>query len=184
MSSKPIEVQVTGERALAWARRVAQAAASPESLLKAIGEDLTESTKQRFGTGTAPDGSKWAPNRPATLDALLGKQHRYKKGNRKGYLNAAGHKVVAGKKPLIGQTRHLSTEINYALRKGGSAWELIWGSPKEQAAMMQFGGKKSQFSHLWGDIPARPFLGISAADMANIEATTDEWLNGLARSSP
>jgi phage virion morphogenesis protein len=160
--SQPIEVQVTGERVLAWARRVAQAAASPESLLKAIGEDLSESTKQRFGTGIAPDGSKWAPNRPATLAKYAG----------------------GGKKPLIGQTRHLSTEINYALRKGGSAWELIWGSPKEQAAMMQFGGKKSQFRHLWGDIPARPFLGISAADMANIEATTDEWLNGLARSSP
>jgi phage virion morphogenesis protein len=182
--TKSIEVQVTGERVLAWAKRLAQTAANPASLLKAIGEDLTESTKQRFGTSTAPDGSKWAPNRASTLDALLGKQHRYKKGDRKGYLNTAGHKVVGSKKPLIGQTRHLSTEIHYAVNKGGSAWELIWGSPKEQAAMMQYGGKKSQFSHLWGDIPARPFLGLSAADMTNIETTTDEWLDGQASSSP
>jgi phage gpG-like protein len=34
--------------------------------------------------------------------------------------------------------------------------------------MMQFGGTKSQFPHLWGDIPARPFVGVSDADKAAI----------------
>jgi phage gpG-like protein len=27
--------------------------------------------------------------------------------------------------------------------------------------MMNFGGTKAQFPHLWGDIPARPFMPIS-----------------------
>lgn len=31
------------------------------------------------------------------------------------------------------------------------------------AAIQQFGGTKAQFPHLWGDIPARPFLPITPA---------------------
>jgi phage gpG-like protein len=34
--------------------------------------------------------------------------------------------------------------------------------------MQQFGGSKSEFPHLWGDIPERPFLGISDDDRSNI----------------
>ena len=36
-----------------------------------IGEHLTESTKQRFETSTAPDGSRWAPKARSTLERLL-----------------------------------------------------------------------------------------------------------------
>lgn len=183
MPSNPIDVTVSGERELAWAKRVVDAAANPEGLLRSIGEDLVESTKQRFPSGTAPDGSKWVANRASTLEALLGNRHRYQKGARKGYLNAAGHKVVAGKKPLLGPSRMLSTTIAYEVNRGASAWELIWGSDRVQAAMMNFGGKKSEFPHLWGDIPARPFMGLSTADMAKIEAETDDWLDSLAHTS-
>ncbi|MFK3602796.1 hypothetical protein [Pseudomonas sp. AP19] len=35
------------------------------------------------------------------------------------------------------------------------------GSDKPYAAMMQFGGG-ADFPHLWGDIPARPFLPMDA----------------------
>ena len=44
------------------------------------------------------------------------------------------------------------------------------------AAMQQFGGTKSQFPHLWGDIPARPFLGISTADKQNIRDIIGSYL--------
>ena len=40
-------------------------------LYKEIGEDLEQSTKERFATGTAPDGSRWAPNSRATFEAYL-----------------------------------------------------------------------------------------------------------------
>jgi len=49
----------------------------------------------------------------------------------------------------------------------------------EYAAMQQFGGKKSEFAHLWADIPARPFIGLSPADLAGIEELTDDWLASL-----
>lgn len=44
-----------------------------------------------------------------------------------------------------------------------------WGSNVVYAAMMNFGGKKSQFSNLWGDIPARTFMGINDDDASEIK---------------
>ena len=51
-------------------------------------------------------------------------------------------------------------------------------SSMDYAAMQQFGGKKSMFPQLWGDIPARPFLPI----MPNAElypAEQDLILEGI-----
>ena len=100
-------------------------------VLVEIGEDLIDSTEQRFATSTAPDGSAWALN--SILSTLL-----YKEGD----------------KPLVdGGT--LSQSFHY----NASSDTLEVGSTMEYAAMQQFGGTKSEFPHLWGDIPARPFFG-------------------------
>ncbi len=109
--------------------------------LKEIGEHLVESTKERFGDQTAPDGKKWAANKPSTLA---------RKGNRP---------------PLTGETGLLADTINYQL----DGDTLLVGSPMEYAAMQQFGGEKTEFPNLWGDIPARPFLGLSDADRDEIQ---------------
>jgi len=47
----------------------------------------------------------------------------------------------------------------------------------EYAAMMQFGGTKSEFPNLWGDIPARPFLGISEDDKTDILTILERHLS-------
>lgn len=44
------------------------------------------------------------------------------------------------------------------------------GSNKPYAAMMHFGGSKAQFPHLWGDIPARPYLPMDADGVMQPEA--------------
>jgi len=38
------------------------------------------------------------------------------------------------------------------------------GTNLPYGAMQQFGGTKAEFPHLWGDIPERPFLGLSKDD--------------------
>lgn len=115
-----------------------------------IGESLTESTKKRFLTTTAPDGSDWALN--SILSTLL-----YKEGDR----------------PLT-DSMTLGNTINYQVL---DATSLAIGSPMEYAAMMQFGGTKSEFPWLWGDIPARPFLGISADDKDEILTIIQDHLS-------
>lgn len=155
--------------------RLAAGARNPAPLYKAIGEDLVQSTRERFATSTAPDGSRWAPNTQATFLAHLA---RFSGTARKdGRLSAKGSGVVMGKKPLVGESHQLATQIYYNITAGG----LEVGSPMEYAAMQQFGGKKAEFPHLWGDIPARPFLGLSRQDEDTIEVEALAYLEDLLR---
>lgn len=118
-------------------------------LLLEIGEDLTESTKQRFVTTTDPDGNKWLLN--SVLSTLL-----YKNGDT----------------PLTDEG-HLAASIHYAML-GNEGVEI--GTNADQGAMMQFGGTKAEFPHLWGDIPARPYLGVSEDDKQNILELVTSYL--------
>lgn len=52
------------------------------------------------------------------------------------------------------------------------AWIGV-GDDVPQAAMMHFGGKKDRFPHLWGDIPARPYLPMDADGKLQPEAEED-----------
>lgn len=114
---------------------------------KVIGDELVESTKQRFVSGKGPDGELWAENSPVTID---------RKGRNK---------------PLVDEGS-LAEQISYAI--SGDILEI--GSSMEYAAMQQFGGTKAEFPFLWGDIPARPFLGILAEDEAKILSTIEDYL--------
>lgn len=118
--------------------------------LEEIGEVLVESTKQRFESTTGPDGQLWKENSPVTLE--------HKRGNR----------------PLTGETGSLMDEINKQLLDPDT---LAIVSPMEYSAMQQFGGTKAEFSNLWGDIPARPFFGISGEDSEEILDTIQSHLS-------
>ena len=125
-------------------------------VLLTLGEQIVERTKQRFATSTGPDGQAWAPNSIATLAMVsgsLGKGYRKKNGD----LNAKGQKTLAGKKPLIGQSKDLSRQIVYA----ATGNTLTVSSTPVYAAMQQFGGVTSARSMIPGKtIPARPFLPV------------------------
>ncbi len=128
-----------------------------------IGELLTESTKQRFTTGTAPDGSRWAPNAPATVLGALAKiSGAYSK--RTGKLTKKGSIVAAGKRPLV-DSGLLQDTIGYQLIDGGNGVEVgtnrFAGEWEGGAAVHQFGSRD-------GKIPDRPFLGISPDDESDI----------------
>lgn len=168
-----IDVKIDNKNVIQAMERLANAAVNPRPALLAIGESLVVSTKKRFESSTAPDGSRWKPNSQATYLGHLGNS---KSNHRKdGRINSRGAEKVMGKKPLIGKTGLLSQQISYALDGNG----LRIGSPMEYAAMQQFGGKKSRFPNLWGDIPARSFLGISDADETMILKTVNDYLRSV-----
>ena len=103
------------------------------------------------------DNSCRVYNSDTTLRAVL--HHSGKNFTKKGGLSAKGTATLAGKKPLIGASRDLSRQIAPHYSQDSVT---ITASPI-YAAIQQFGGKKSQFPHLWGDIPARPFLPVTQA---------------------
>lgn len=126
-----------------------------------IGEYMVEATRKRFVQGVAPDGSKWAPKSAATLERY--RQLGYGKLTR----------------PLVGPSRSLSRQIQNFVSKGG----VLIGSSLIYSGVMQDGAAKGAFgkdrrgrSIPWGRIPARVWLGISAADDAAIVDIVDEHL--------
>lgn len=158
-----ITIQVNDRQVLDRLNELARKCSNLRPAMKEIGEDLVASTKARFGSASAPDGTPWAANSPVTVERYLGVfANSYKKD---GSLSKRGQARSAAKKPLTGETKTLGHTINYQL-DGNSSVRV--GSPVVYAAMQQFGGTRAQWPHLWGDIPARPFLGVSDAEQVSI----------------
>lgn len=133
-----------------------------------VGEGLTERTKQRFSTAKAPDGTPWAANSAVTLARYI--QSRGGISKKTGKLNAKGRAMEKSKKPLQGQSGQLAQQIFYDADEDS----VTESSSMIYAAIMQHGGKKSDFPHLWGDIPARPFMPITKA--GQLDPTEAEWI--------
>ena len=125
-------------------------------LMRDIGEHLLNTTRERFVTQTAPDGTPWAPLSESTK--------RRKKRNRDKILTRDGF--------LRG---------NLAYR--ADATSVVVGSPSIYAGTHQFGAYEGSFGYAFGgipipfgDIPARPFLGLSDDDEAEITALVTDYL--------
>lgn len=139
-----------------------------------IGAYLAKSSRDRIDQGITPDGLPFAPRSQVTLD-------RYAKEGK------------SFKGPL-----HQSGEMREGIfhQYGPNSAEV--GSNAIQAAVMQFGaaqgafgafmGKdklgRDHFHHMpWGDIPARPFLGISDNDLQAMPGIIDDWFASLPNTS-
>ena len=179
-----ITVEITDQETRKAFSNLIASAENPKQLMAQIGELLIDSTKQRFATSTAPDGSRWAENSEVTL---LGYLDKYKGSFRKkdGGLTQKGARRLGGKKPLIGESGSLSTTIAYKIEGLGT---IIVGSPEEYAAAQQFGMKKGYAGATkkgspipWGDIPAREFLGLSDQDNVMILELSSDFLGQAFR---
>ena len=124
-------------------------------LYQSIGQILLAATKDRFAKGESPEGQKWQPKSPVTLA-------RYAKTEGKASLT----------RPLFGPSGSLNSQFNVE----PEADQVTIGSNVIYARMMQQGGTKSAYPHLWGDIPARPFISLWQEDIVQIVAGTEEFI--------
>jgi phage virion morphogenesis protein len=133
----------------------------PIAFYRTVGEYLTEvAIPRNFASESAPDGTPWALLSPVTI------ARREKKGQTPIQILRATGKMQA---EIVSQA---------------SEEELRVGSPAPQAAVLQFGAAAGAFGtdaggHQipWGTIPARPFLGLSAEDEAEILLIASDWLD-------
>lgn len=176
-------------------RRLAAQGKNLNPAMRDIGECLVLSTKRRFAEGKGPDGTPWEANKESTMLALLarkGGDTSRRKGEKSsnpyfrqdGRLSKRGGGQVSGKRPLIGESKRLSGEISY--KAAISSVEI--GSSLEYSAVQQFGANKGDFGRTkrggavpWGDIPARPFLGLSDEDKTNVLDILQEHLEASLR---
>lgn len=133
-------------------------------VMQRIGEVMLHSTQKRFISGQGPDGTSWAPKSDATIAAYLAR------------------KETVDFRPLFGPSGDLSSQIYYQVAADGNSVAI--GSSMIYAAVQQFGAKKGAFGATarggkipWGDIPARPFLGLSSGDEDNLRTLLVWWLD-------
>lgn len=185
-----IRVEINDREVRQALNRLIAAGGDLKPALAEIGETLLVSTKRRFVDQEDPDGNPWEANKESTLLAYLarrggntsrrkGEKIRNPYFTKQGQLNQKGARTLIAKKVLTGESKRLGKEINY--RVTGGAVEI--GSSLEYAAVQQFGVKKGSFGQTkkgrdipWGDIPARPFLGLSVKDKADVLAILNEHL--------
>ncbi|QHA95838.1 MULTISPECIES: phage virion morphogenesis protein [unclassified Pseudomonas] len=131
-----ITIELDHERLQGVLRRVEWAVGDVVPLMRGIAAELASQTEENFEEEGRPD---WEDLSETTTE------RRTKTGNWPGQILQIS---AAGLAASI--TSHADDST------------ALVGSNKPYAAMMHFGGKKSDFPHLWGDIPARPFLPMDA----------------------
>ncbi|MEZ5752850.1 MAG: phage virion morphogenesis protein [Paracoccaceae bacterium] len=156
-----ITVEFNDAEVLSALDRVARAVTDMTPVMEDIGEEMVDTTKNRFVTGTSPDGSAWAPKSAATIAAYERRDD------------------PVDMRPLWGPTGDLHS--NFAWEAGPG--EVSWGTNVIYAAVQHFGAAQGAFGRSsrggpipWGAIPARPFMGVSEEDRSGILAALEDWL--------
>jgi hypothetical protein len=103
MAGARITIQVDDAEVQTALGRLAAAARDPVPALKAIGEAVLTSTRARFSSKTAPDGSMWAPN-TALTQARKGRDNPlYQRGR---FIPAGAGNTGCGSPPARPATVH------------------------------------------------------------------------------
>lgn len=167
------DVNLNDDAFLRTLDKIASELTDMTDLMQDLGELLVDSTKRRFAEGTAPDGTAWAPKSDATIDAYR-RREKKKPNSRVDF------------RPLFGPSGRLSSEI---FAQADSASVEI-GSSLIYSAVQQFGAAKGEFGSAsngssipWGNIPARPFIGLSEEDRSNVDAELRDYLAEITKQS-
>lgn len=137
-----IEIKVNSAAVTHTLERLAQRVSDMRPAMRDIADELRYQSMVNFEQQGRP---RWQPLSTATLAANKGRR--------------AGGQILRDTGRLMNSLRPSYT--------GNSA---TVASDVQYAAMHQFGGKKSDFPHLWGDIPARPYMPIDTNGSLNNEA--------------
>lgn len=125
-----------------------------KQLLTDLGTAVESQTRERFDTKTAPDGTKWAPLAESTKKYLA--------------------KNFPSAQPPLVRTGFLRDSTQYKVH--GSAVRI--GQSMHYAKYLQDGTKKKDGSE---KMPARPSLGLSDEDVADLGAITDGFMKRMVK---
>ena len=153
MSGAKFHIKLDDSAATALFDRISQGAASALPLFTEIGSALEGTTKDRFRTKTAPDGTPWLELTEGWL------QRKRERGFAEGILTMRGD---------------LLNSISF---EAGADFAQIVAGPTDYALIHQQGGQAGRDRAT--KIDARPYMGLSPEDEAEIREAAEEWLAGL-----
>ena len=145
---------------------------------KDVGETLLNSTRERFRTQTAPDGTAWAALSPAYRARKP--SHKDKPLTLSGVLRGTLTKQVDKDSLRIGTPLIYGATHQFGAAKG--SFGTVTARVNEYTRRSRNGASFTVRAHTrplrvpWGDIPARPFLGLSEADRSDLLDALNEYL--------
>jgi phage virion morphogenesis protein len=169
MAGAFIDIQIDDKQILDAFDRMEKRCGNLKPAMSIIGTLLVNSIHENFVSQGRPQ--KWQPLSEVTLHLLIGGNRGYKKN---GQMRAPAARKIANKQILIGSgmAGGLMGSIHYNADKES----VLVGTPKEDyGAIHQFGGMAGRGKKV--KIPARPYIVVQDADMAEIK---DTLLNHLA----
>jgi phage virion morphogenesis protein len=156
VSGARVELEFDNSQVLAAIRGALAELADPRPMLLDIGEGLVNSTRDRFSAQRGPDGQAWQTLSPRYLET---------------------------KSPNPGKILQRRGDLVRQIFPQVQGTTLLVGTDRVYGAVHQFGALKGKFGKTkrgapipWGDIPARPFLGVSDDDANEIIATARDHL--------
>jgi len=143
--------------------------ADTKQLMRAIGAHGVFATQRRFERGEGPGGIEW----PISLRALMkGEQTLIKSGRLRDSIAARSDATRA----------EWGTNVEYAgiHQFGGTTRPHVIVAKRAKALNIPGIGPRKKVNHPGSKIPARPYLGLDAADEAAIMDIVENWLRGTA----
>jgi phage virion morphogenesis protein len=119
------------------------------SLLNGLGQAIETQTQERFDTQMSPEGTKWQDLAEKTK-AYYAKR-----------FPGRDRSILVGEGQLRDTVTH---ELN-------GSWSVLAGATMVYAAVHQFGWEKK-------NIPARPYIGVSPENAADLAALAQTFLAG------
>ena len=159
-----IKIQLDDAEVQRGLNRLVTAGSDLSPAMRVIATQLADRAEASFQTEAAPGGAPWPKLKPSTVRDRTRLDH-------------AGNKMLQRSGALV----------RSILADWGPA-TAVAGTNVPYARTHQFGAKKGQFGTgsyktrdgsfpiPWGDIPARPFLGVSPGDAEKIKQTLLEFI--------
>lgn len=148
-------------------------------LLDVVGAEVESQTKRRIETEkSSPDGIPWADWSPGYAETRHGGHSA---------LEGEGHLLGSIDHQVVGDSVEIGSNLVYAaVHQGGSGSEPVKVPAHKRLITQVFGRKLSM--GVWAsvdtysfiqNIPARPYLGLSGDNEADIEALVDNFIDGV-----
>ena len=160
------DIKVTPERLFRGLEQLRRNLDKRDAMLDEIGQVLATSTRERFRSATAPDGSPWKPLSPKTLKRKKNSRILVESGELHGSIHheVQGDTVAIGTNLKYAGVHQFGGTIQRERRRRSAKGFMLGGEPVAQSKIA---------------IPARPFLGLSKSDEKQV---TDIVQKHIARA--
>ncbi len=178
-----IRIEYDDTQVRAALNRLLRAGKDFSPVMKAIAGHLEAGVEQRFAKQTAPDGTAWAKLKPSTV------ARRKKKGKgatpileEDGGLRQSITSDYDATSAIVGTNLVYATTHQFGAKKGKFGSYILQkaiGGRRLSGSLAVLSARQGNAQRVpipWGDIPARPFLGVSDADRDNILETINRHL--------